>query len=197
MRKHWMAFMLLAVLALASLGAAGLPGTVRGYVYLDGNRNGVMDEGEEGLVSVHVTVSYGEYQHTYWTGNGDPQGDVPGPGSYGPTPLASGNWMLTVHVPDGYRSTSPSELVAFVPEGGAATGDNFGLYGSGDISYASGTGVGMGGGAGAGLLPQTGNAIKVPLGHSIALLIALVGFVALLGTPWCVSQAKRVHERWW
>jgi len=197
MRKHWIAFTVLAVLALASLGAAGSPGTVRGYVYLDGNRNGVMDEGEEGLVGVYVTVSYGDYQHTYWTGNGDPQGDVPGPGSYGPTPLSSGNWTLTVHVPDGYRSTSPSELVAFVPEGGAATGVNFGLYGSGDIRYAAGTGVGMGGGAGAGLLPQTGNAIKVPLGHSIALLIALVGFVALLGTPWCVAQAKRVHERWW
>ncbi len=206
MRKRWLVLIVLSALALSNVAATsqGSPGTIRGYVFRDSNRNGIFDTDEEGIPGVYVTISYGDYQHTYYTGNGDPapqQGKglpspSPGPGSYGPTPLQSGYWKVTVHVPDGYRSTTPSELNVFVPESGAATGTNFGLYGSDPISYSAGTGVGMGGGAGA-VLPQTGSVAHVGRGHLVALLVALVGFLALLGTPWCVTQTKRVHQRWW
>jgi hypothetical protein len=106
--------------------------------------------------------------------------------------------MVTVHVPDGYNSTTPSEIFALVPfDDGAVTEVNFGLYGSGAITYAAGTGVAMGGGAGAGTLPETGG-LNVPAPvQVIALFGALVGLLALIGTPWAVAQARRVHTRWW
>jgi hypothetical protein len=216
MRKFWLVLAVFSILALGSLGAApqagvqdttwgyrfqnsplASPGTIRGYVFRDSNQNSVFDADEEGIPDVYITVSYGDYQHTYYTGGGDPNGNVPGPGSYGPTPLQSGYWTVTLHVPDGYRSTTPTELLVLVPGGGAATGADFGIYGSGPISYSSGTGVGMGGGAGAGTLPQTGGVTQTPRGHLVALLVALVGFLALLGTPWCITKVKRAHSRWW
>jgi hypothetical protein len=209
MRNRWLAFVILSVLALSSLGAAAQQskGTIRGYVFLDSNKNGVFDPEETGLEGVFVTIAYGDdYQHTYYTGNGDATPEPgpglpdpsPGPGSYGPTPLQSGYWKVTVHVPDGYHSTTPSELFALVPyDDGAVTEVNFGLYGSGAIAYASGTGVAMGGGAGAGTLPETGG-LNVPAPvQVIALFGALVGLLALIGTPWGVAQARRVHTRWW
>jgi hypothetical protein len=209
MRNRWLAFVILSVLALSSLGAAAQQskGTIRGYVFLDSNKNGVFDPEETGLEGVFVTIAYGDdYQHTYYTGNGDATPEPgpglpdpsPGPGSYGPTPLQSGYWKVTVHVPDGYHSTTPSELFALVPyDDGAVTEVNFGLYGSGAIAYASGTGVAMGGGAGAGTLPETGG-LNVPAPvQVIALFGALVGLLALIGTPWGVAQVKRVHTRWW
>jgi hypothetical protein len=202
MNKRWLVFVILAALALSSLGAASQDtaqsklrqdspvspsGTIRGYVFRDSNRNGVFDEGEEGLPGVYVTIKYGDYEHTYYTGNGDPEGDN---GSYGPRPLPGGYWTVTLHVPDGYRSTSPSELTVYVPDGGAATGANFGIYGSGEIRYSAGSGVGMGGGAGSGL-PQTGSQKQAPRGHLIALVAALMGFLVLFGTPWCIAKTKR------
>ena len=208
MRNRWLAFVILSILALSSLGAAAQQskGTIRGYVFLDSNKNGVFDPEETGLEGVFVTIAYGDYQHTYYTGNGDATPEPgpglpdpsPGPGSYGPTPLQSGYWKVTVHVPDGYHSTTPSELTALVPfDDGAVTEVNFGLYGSGAITYASGTGVAMGGGAGAGMLPDTGGLGAPSPAQVIALFGALIGLLALIGTPWCVAQAKRVHTRWW
>jgi hypothetical protein len=208
MRNRWLAFVILSILALSSLGAAAQQsrGTIRGYVFLDSNQNGVFDPEETGLEGVFVTIAYGEYEHTYYTGNGDATPEPgpglpdpsPGPGSYGPTPLQSGYWKVTVLVPDGYHSTTPSELTALVPfNDGAVTEVNFGLYGSGAITYASGTGVAMGGGAGAGMLPDTGGPGVPSPAQVIALFGALVGLLALIGTPWCVAQAKRVHARWW
>jgi hypothetical protein len=237
MRKRWLILVIFSALILSSLGAVaqagtsgatggdvfldqlssfstqsplGIPGSIRGYVFLDRNQNGVFDVGqEEGLPLVDITVSYGEYQHTYCTGGGDPNGEVPGPGSYGPTALQGGYWTVTLHVPDGYRATTPTEQGALVPaEGGAVTGVNFGLYGSGSIASSvcppelgvvqdtGAPGLAIGGGAGAGL-PQTGGVAQPQRGHLIALLAAVVGFLALLGTPWCVTQARRVHRRWW
>jgi hypothetical protein len=208
MRNRWLAFVILSILALSSLGAAAQQskGTIRGYVFLDSNQNGVFDPEETGLEGVFVTIAYGEYEHTYYTGNGDATPEPgpglpdpsPGPGSYGPTPLQSGYWKVTVLVPDGYHSTTPSELTALVPfNDGAVTEVNFGLYGSGAITYASGTGVAMGGGAGAGMLPDTGGLGVPSPAQVIALLGALIGLLALIGTPWCVAQVKRVHARWW
>ena len=117
MYKRWLIWIILSALALSNLGAArqdslnyGPSGTIRGYVYLDSNRNGKFDDGEKGLPGVYVTISFGEYYHTYYTGDGDPEGDVPGPGSYGPTDLPGGGWTVTLHVPDGYRATSAKTL---------------------------------------------------------------------------------------
>jgi hypothetical protein len=201
MRNRWLVFLLLSALALGTLGATqNSPGTIRGYVFLDANGNGVFDAGEQGVSGALVTVSYQDYQHTYYSGNGDPNpagGTAPGPGSYGPTPLPSGMWTVTLHVPDGYKSTTASELTVFVPQDGAATGVDFGIWGSGPITYASGTGVAMGGAAGAGLLPQTGGLAMPSIGQLIALLAALVGLLALIGTPWCVVRVRRVYRRWW
>lgn len=200
MRNRGLVFLILSTLVLFNLAATQhSPGTIRGYVFLDKNKNGIFDEGEDGLPGVKVTISYAEYAHTYFTGNGDPNppaGNAPGPGSYGPTPLNSGSWTVTLLVPDGYRSTTPSELTVFVPEGDAATGVDFGIYGSGAISYASGTGVAMGGAAGA-FLPTTGGLAKASPGQMLALLAALLGFLVLIGTPWCVTKAKQAYRRWW
>ena len=206
MRNRWFVFFVLSVLVLSSVAATTHQdkGTIRGYVFLDNNQNGVFDEGEEGIPSVYVTISYDEYQQIYYTGDGDadPQAaqglpaPSPGPGSYGPTPLQAGYWKVTLHVPDGYKATSSSELYATVPAGGAATDVNFGIYGSGPIVYSAGTGVGMGGGAGS-VLPQTGGVAEASPLSSLALIVALAGLVVLVGTPWCISQAKRAHERWW
>lgn len=194
--NRWLVFLILATLALSSVGATlRSKGTIRGYVFLDTNGNGVFDADEEGLAGAFVTISYGEYQHTYYSGDGDPNGDSPGPGSYGPSALQAGYWKVTVHVPDGYRATSRTELFALVPEGGAATGIDFGLAGSGPITYAGGTGAGMGGGGG--ILPQTGGVAASSIAGLIGLLAALIGFLALIGTPWCVTQAKRAYRRWW
>ncbi len=206
MRSHWFILAVLSLFALSSLGAAPHQdkGTIRGYVYLDSNQNGVFDEGEQGLPGVYVTISYNEYQQTYYTGNGDanPQegpglpSPAPGPGSYGPTPLPPGYWKVTLHLPDGYRATTPTELYATVPPSGAATDVNFGIYGSGPIQYSGGTDFAIGGGAGS-TLPQTGGVTRPSPLSLLALVIALVGLLALVGTPWCVVQARRVYRRWW
>jgi hypothetical protein len=197
MYKRWLIWIILSVLALSNLGAArqdslnyGPSGTIRGYVYLDSNRNGKFDDGEKGLPGVYVTISFGEYYHTYYTGDGDPDGDVPGPGSYGPTDLPGGSWTVTLHVPDGYRATSAKTITVDVPDGGAATGADFGIYGSGKIRYANPPGGAMGGGAGS-TLPYTGAARQVPLLHWVALLAALAGLLTLLVAPWYVSRQAR------
>ena len=74
--------MTLAILVFSTIGAAaqGSSGTIRGYVFRDSNQNGVFDAGEEGIPGVFITISYGDYQHTYYSGGGDPNGSVPGPG---------------------------------------------------------------------------------------------------------------------
>jgi len=205
MRKRWSILIVLSILALSSIAATHQSsGTIRGYVFRDTNKNGVFDQGEEGIPGVYVTVSYDKYAQTYYTGNGDPNPQAghglpapsPGPGSYGPTPLQPGYWKVTVHVPDGYRATTQTELYANVPDSGAATGINFGLSGSGPIAYSAGTGIGMGGGAGSGL-PQTGGVAQSSPLASLALVAALVGLVAVVGTPWCVTRARRAYKRWW
>jgi len=53
-------------------------------------------------------------------------------------------------------------------------------------SHSAGTGLAMGGG-----LPPTGGTRDTPSGQWVALLVALVGLLALLGTPWCVVQGRR------
>jgi hypothetical protein len=193
MRKRWLALLVLLAMVLATLGAApaqDTKGTLRGYVFRDSNQNGLYDSDEEGIPGVYVTISHAEYQHTYYTGAGDENGDRPGPGSYGPTPLQPGYWKVVVHVPDGYRATSRTDLYVDVPAGGAATGVNFGLNGSGPITYSAGTGVGMGGAAGSGILPATGGMRYPSAVQSAALLLALVGLVTLIGTPWCVARSR-------
>ncbi len=224
MYKRGLAFVVLSFLILVNLGVTTQAetewdlftqdsplkprGTIRGYVFLDTNQNGVFEwPQEQGLPLVDVTVSLGGYRHTYCTGGGDIWGNVPGPGSYGPTPLTSGHWTVTMHVPTGYSATTPTEQEVFVPPGQAVTNVNFGLYGSGPIVstvcdesvglvHGDGAPIAMGGGAGA-LLPTTGNRSQTSQHHQLALVIALVGFLTLVGTPWCIAQVKQAYKRWW
>jgi hypothetical protein len=197
MQNKWLVFVVLSALVLGTVAAAPqyMRGTIRGYVFRDANGNGVFDANEEGIPGVYVTVSSGEYQHTYYTGAGDSNGDKPGPGSFGPTALQPGWWKVILNVPDGYRATTRTEYFVQVPDGGAATGVNFGLAGSGPITYKQGSGIGMGGGAG--LLPQTGGLLGMPAGQMLALLVVVVGLLVLVATPWCVARTKVVHKRWW
>jgi hypothetical protein len=55
-----------------------------------------------------------------------------------------------------------------------------------EVALASG----QGGGVAAGSLPATGGARPTPASQSIALLLASVGLLTLLGTPWCVARAR-------
>ena len=150
--------------------------------------------------------------------------------------MPSGFWTVIVHVPRGYRATTPVEQVVFVPAGQAVTDINFGLYGSGplvstvcnesvgqvqsgDIYVEMGgltaegvaalyrqikgnaTDVAMGGLAAeemaSVLLPTTGNQPRSSRHHQLALVVALAGFLMLVGTPWCIAQVKRAYKRWW
>jgi len=56
-------------------------------------------------------------------------------------------------------------------------------------------GPSIGGAAGADGLPQTGGTLETPTAQWLALLLALVGLLALLGTPWCVAQTRQVRRR--
>ena len=103
--------------------------------------------------------------------------------------------MVKVTVPDGYVATTPTELWVTVPEDGSV-GVNFGLSGSGPIVYPAESDESPEEGAGAATLPETGIE-KATIGQWLALLAALGGLLILIGTPWCVTQAKRVHSRWW
>lgn len=190
MRNRWLAFFMLAVLVLCSLGAAQeSDGAIRGYVFRDANENGVFDAGEEGIAEVLVTVSREDQSQTLTTQAGDA-----GPGSFVASPLEAGDWMVTVAIPDGYIATTPTEFPVTVSEDGPV-GVNFGLYGSGPVVYPAESEEAPEEGAGAATLPETGT-VKASLGQWLALLAALGGFIILVGTPWCVAQAKRVHQRY-
>ena len=189
MRNRWLAFFVLIVLVLGNLGAAQeSSGAIRGYVFRDGNENGVFDAGEEGIAEVLVTISRDGQSQTVATAAGDA-----GPGSFSASPLQAGDWLVTVALPKGYRATTPTEFTVTVPKDGPAAGVNFGLYGSGPVVYASATGGEEE--PAVTTLPQTGIA-QVALGQWLALLAALAGLIILIGTPWCATQAKRVHKHW-
>jgi hypothetical protein len=189
MRNRWLAFFVLAVLVLCSLGAAQESnGAIRGYVFRDANKNGVFDAGEEGIAEVLVTVSRDDQSQTLTTQAGDA-----GPGSFVASALEAGDWMVTVAVPDGYLATTPAEFSVTVLEDGPV-GVNFGLYGSGPVVYSVESEETPKEGAGAATLPETGTA-KASLSQWLALLAALGGLMILLGTPWCVAQVERVQKR--
>ena len=107
-------------------------GTIRGAAFLDSNRNGKMDDGEQGLGWVYFTISNGSYSHTYhseWQ-TVDSAGRTHATGTFGPAPLARGGWKVTLHVPEGYVATTPIEQVVYVPgaEGGHVAYVYLGLY---------------------------------------------------------------------
>ncbi len=120
LRRWWL--LGTAVLLLLSV-AAVLPqsgqdeGTIRGAVFLDTNRNGVMDPDEQGVGGVYFTVSAGEYSHQYHTEtrSRDEAGNTYATGTYGPIPLPRGNWRVTYHVPEGYVATTATQFDVYVP----------------------------------------------------------------------------------
>ncbi len=180
MKRLGLSLVLLVSLLLLSVGVAWAgPGSVRGTVYLDVNQNGQRDEGEVGVPGVYITISAGEYSHTYYTGDD---------GTYAPIPLPGGMWHITLHLPQGYKATTPTELDVYLPEGEAALGNDFGIYGSGQIQYP----YGIGGGAPS-TLPQTGTpeGTRLPL---MGLLLLGLGVVILVGTPLAL-QPIRLRQR--
>ncbi len=146
--RRWLSIVLclLALLAVAAQHPYGEnEGTIRGAVFLDRNRNGKMDKGEEGIGWVYFTISHGEYSHTYYSEwrTTDEAGNTYATGTFGPAPLARGEWTVTFHVPKGYIATTPTVQKVYVPgkEGGHVGYAYLGLYpvrGAGGVLPASG-----------------------------------------------------------
>jgi len=149
-------------------------GTIRGAAFMDSNRNGKMDPGENGIGGVYFTVSQGDYSHTYYSEKRteDEAGNKYATGYYGPV-LTPGNWIVTLHVPPGYVATVPVEQEVFVAEAGWIE-LNLGLY------SASGAAA-----SGAALLPATG------LGRNGLILTTLI----VLGIGVLVAVALGVASR--
>ncbi len=132
--RRWLILLALALLLTASGGTLNIDpntGTLRGAAFLDSNRNGVMDAGEPGVGGVYFTISAGDYSHTYYTEprTVDEFGNTYATGTFGPIPLPRGDWHVTLHVPAGYRATTPIEQTIYVPgaEGGHVGWVYFGL----------------------------------------------------------------------
>ena len=114
-------------------------GSIRGAVFLDANRNGVMDPGEQGLGWVYFTISSGDYSHTYFSEwrDVDEAGHQYATGTFGPAPLPAGEWVVTFHVPDGYIATTPATQRVYVPGDGDQIGRVYmGLYPVGGVGGA-------------------------------------------------------------
>ncbi len=157
--------------------APKLEGSIRGAVFLDANRNGVMDEGEEGIGGVYFTISQSEYSHTFYSEKRveDEAGNKYATGYFGPSALPGGLWKITLHVPEGYVATVPVEQVVDVPAIGYVTA-NLGLY---PTSGAAGTGRA--------LLPSTGlmrNGLLLPI------LVLIGAGLLVVGTLWAVSKVR-------
>ncbi len=143
-------------------------GSIRGIAFLDRNRNGVREEGEEGLGWVYFTVSQGDYSHTFYSEwrETDSAGNTYATGTYGPV-LPTGGWNVQLHVPQGYVATTPVQHTVVVP------GDNIVEYNMGLYPVA---GVNAGGTAS---LPRSGFA-SLSLIHGVLLLLG-AGTVVSLG----------------
>lgn len=155
--------MLLSVLSASAVLAEYGPneGTIRGAAFVDNNKNGQMDQGEQGLGWVYFTISNGSYSHTYhseWQ-TVDSAGNTYATGYFGPAPLAKGGWNVKLHVPEGYAATTPIEQVVYVPgaEGGHVAYVYMGLYPK----------KGVGGG---GALPSSGVGSNTAMFGALAVL---------------------------
>jgi len=174
---RYLSVLLICVLSLFSVSAIRAEygpeeGSIRGAAFLDSNRNGVMDPGEEGVGWVYFTISNGEYSHLYhseWQTT-DKAGNSYATGYFGPAPLNKGWWKVTFHVPEGYVATTPTEQTVNVPgsEGGHIAEIYLGLYPT--------TG-GVAGGVS--VLPRTGATVNPIVLGSLALLG--VGSLVALG----------------
>lgn len=167
---------LLSLLSVSATLAYGPDeGTIRGAAFLDSNRNGKMDDGEQGLGWVYFTISNGTYSHTYhseWQ-TVDSAGRTHATGTFGPAPLPRGGWKVTLHVPEGYVATTPIEQVVYVPgaEGGHVGYVYMGLYPTK--------------GGGRGILPTSGLASNA----------ALFGALAAFGVGALIAGGLGVTER--
>lgn len=100
-------------------GGAAPGGTIRGTVFLDSDRDGAFDDGEPGLEDVPVHVeSNGGWTVDLVTGDD---------GTYGPAGLKPAHYRVWIDVPLGYAATTPTERASIALNGGAVTGQDFGL----------------------------------------------------------------------
>jgi len=96
-------------------------GSIRGTVFYDSNRNGVLDSGEAGMPGLTVTVySSGDWSNAYTTGDD---------GTYGPAGLSPGYYDVLLTVPYGYMPTTGTRYngLAVGIDKTVYTGLNFGL----------------------------------------------------------------------
>lgn len=140
MFKHnrWLV-MLLVMLALLTVAAQSAqdwpPGTaiLHGFVFHDlngdgkwnhPNGNGPFDpqkpeKWEPGFGGVHFTVSCGDFSILYYSEprTVDAAGNIYATGDFGPV-LSPCEWTVTMHVPVGYRATTPIQQKAVIPAAG-------------------------------------------------------------------------------
>jgi hypothetical protein len=107
-------------------GAVGTTGAVSGVVFIDSDRDGVLDAGEQGVNGATVFIDAdGSGSLT----SGDPQTETAATGGYLFTNLAPGLHVVSIVTPAGFELLSPLEgthTVGVVP-GIVAPGRNFGL----------------------------------------------------------------------
>ncbi|MBN1876943.1 MAG: hypothetical protein JXA33_22165 [Anaerolineae bacterium] len=153
-------------------------GTIRGATFLDKNRNGKMDVGEEGVGWVYFTITQGEYSHTYYSEwrTTDEDGHTYATGTFGPAPLPMGYWKVNFSVPQGYLATTPAEQTVYVPgrDGGHVGYVYMGLYPTS--------------GRGAGVLPSSGANPEDP---TLRLALSVLGVGALLSTGLGIRARRR------
>lgn len=141
-------------------------GTIAGIVYLDENRNGQRDTGEDGLLDVEVNFATSGWDTTINT-DGSGAFDIE---------LNPATWTVTVLVPEGQYEATTDESVDVLLEsaGDAVTDVEFGLA----VLQASGDGDGE-------VLPDSGAPIS-----ETTLIIGLVGLMALGGVMVYFGQRK-------
>ena len=101
------------------------PGVLSGLVFVDTNRNGVLDAGELGRGGVEIDL-------TGRTGLNRPANPANtatgGDGSYSFSGLYPGTYQATMKVPDGFVATTPTTIAnRSVPSGGTNPNNNFGI----------------------------------------------------------------------
>ena len=96
-------------------------GTIRGLVFVDENRNGIYDEGEDGYqgAKIHFFVEGREVVGPALLSGDD--------GTYGLVQAEWGDWMVSMDVPEGYVPTSPTAQEFHWEDIDAFVGVNFGI----------------------------------------------------------------------
>ncbi len=89
------------------------PGTIKGWVFVDDDADGLRDKGDQGLPSVAISLSNGDYTTTSATGAFSFE-------------VSSGTYTLVESEPQGYASTTPNSYTGLIVEAGDVVVRSFG-----------------------------------------------------------------------